>query len=209
MLNKNIDDGTGVNVMDFNAFVAMIDGNKSAKFVSLLYRAKGTGELARHCIMLNTNRNTMLKHDLAKLQNMRPNLSGWDAIACDELIASILKSLAGVQDQYTKKDYYQSQGNGNVQVSVKAECYIRGYTIGKEVIEKGEYKNVKSSVKTLAKDALRKDLKNTRCREFIINPENFKVARHAGKAIIIDATGSNLNKLASLPPVTLAVPVTA
>ena len=32
---------------------------------------------------------------------------------------------------------------------------------------------------------------------------------HDGKAIVIDATGSNLNKLAGLPPVTLAVPVTA
>lgn len=205
---KNTSDS--VAVLDFSAFVSLMDGNKSARFVSLLYRAKETGELARHTLLLNVKRERCLKVDLANLTALRPSLTGLEAQACDELIASITETLTtGSNSQYTKKGYYTAEGNGNVQTSVKDVCYVRGYSVGKEVLQEGTYKQVKSAPKTIAKNKLRKTLKNTRVREFIITPANFLMARHDGKAIVIDATGSNLNKLAGLPPVTLAVPVTA
>jgi hypothetical protein len=207
MLNKNT---ASVAVQDFAALVALLDGNKSCRFVSLLYRAKETGELARHTILLNVNRNRCLKVDLANLTALRPSLEGVKAQACDEIIASITETLTtGQNSQYTKTGYYTAEGNGNLQVSVKEVAYVRGYSIGKEVLEAGTYKTVKSSDKTKAKNELRKALKNTRVREFRITPENFIVARAEGKAIMIDATGSSLAKLAGLPPVTLAVPVSA
>jgi hypothetical protein len=197
-------------VANFAALVALLDGNKSSRFISVLYRAKESGELARHTVLVNVNRTRCLKVDLANLQKLRPSLNGIEAQACDELIASITETLTtGSNSQYTKAGYYDGQGNGNVQVSVKDVCYVRGYVTGKEVLEKGTYKEVKSSAKTLAKNKLRKGLKNTRVREFRITPENFVLARADGKAIFIDATGSSLNKLANLPPVTLAVPVNA
>ena len=197
-------------VTNFEGLVTLLDGNKSCRFVSLIYRSKESGELARHTILLNVNRNRCLTVDLDNLQKLRPSLNGIKAQACDELIASISETLTtGCNSQYTKAGYYTAQGAGNVQVSVKSECYIRGYAVKKDVIEKGTYKTVKSSAKTIAKNELRKALKNTRCRDFRITPENFVLARHDGKAIVVDATGSNLNKLAGLPPVTLAVPVTA
>jgi hypothetical protein len=208
MLNNT--NTASVAVLDFSALVALLDGNKSARFVSLVYRAKETGELARHTLLLNVNRNRCLKVDLANLTALRPTLTGVPAQACDELIASITETLTtGENSQYTKAGYYAKEGNGNVLTSVKDVCYVRGYSIRKEVIEAGTYKSVKSAPKTIAKNALRKTLKNTKIREFRITPENFKVARADGKAIIIDATASNLNHLASLPPVTLAVPVSA
>lgn len=198
---------SSVAILNFASLVALLDGNKSCRFISLVYRAEESGELARHTIMLNIRRNVMLKHDVAKLQAMLPSLSGFDKQACEELILSMEKSLNGTQDGYTKAGYYEAQGNGNVQVSVKSECYIRGYSLGKEVIEKGTYKEVKSRPLTIAKNKLRKVLKNTKCREFKITVENFVMARHDGKAIVIDATATSLNKLANLPPVTLSVPV--
>lgn len=208
MLNKNTNTGSAA-VLNFAALVALLDGNKSARFVSLIYRAKETGELARHTILLNVNRTRCLKVDLANLQAMRPSLTGVMADACDELIASITETLTtGSNSQYTKAGYYAKQGNGNVQTSVKDICYIRGYTVRKEVLQKGTYKTVKSSPKTLAKNSLRKGLKNTRCREFLIKADNFVMARHDGKAILIDASAT-LKPLAGLPPVTLAVPVNA
>lgn len=88
-------------------------------------------------------------------------------------------------------------------------CYIKGYSVGKEVLQEGTYKKVKSSDKTLAKNKLRKTLKNSRVREFIITPANFLMARHDGKAIVVDASATGLNALAKLPPVALAVPVMA
>lgn len=201
---------TAPTVLSFNALVALLDGNKSARFISLVYRAKKTGELARHTILLNVNRRRALARDLAVLAARLPKLSGVEQVACEELIASITQSLTtGTNSQYTKTGYYTAEGNGNVQTSVKDECFIRGYSIGKEVLEPGEYKKVNSRPKTIAKNKLRKGLKNTRCREFKITPENFLMARAEGKAIVIDAAATKLDKLAGLPPVTLAVPVTA
>ena len=211
MLNNTSTQTVLAAVANFSDFVALLDGNHSARFISLTYRAKETGELARHTILLNVDRNKCLKRDLAVLKRKQGRFA--DPIknqACDELIASISETLTtGSNSQYTKAGYYTAQGAGNVQVSVKSECYIRGYAVKKDVLEKGTYKTVKSAAKTIAKNELRKELKNTRCRDFRITPENFVLARHDGKAIVVDATGSNLNKLAGLPPVTLAVPVTA
>jgi hypothetical protein len=199
-----------VEVQDFAALAALLDGNKSCKIISLVYRAKESGELARHTLLLNVNRRNALARDLALLAAKLPKLTGVFRQACEELIASITETLTtGQNRRYTKAGYYTAEGNGNLQTSVKDVCYVRGYSIGKEVLEKGNYETVKSSEKTLAKNALRKALKNTRIREFRITPENFKVARAEGKAIVIDATSTNLNKLAGLPPVTLAVQVSA
>lgn len=209
MLNNSKTATAAVEVQDFDALVSMLDGNKSARFISLTYRAKETGELARHTILLNVNRRNALARDLAVLAGKLPKLSGLARQACEELMASITETLTtGQNSQYTKAGYYDGQGNGNVQMSVKRVAYVRGYSVRKEVIEAGTYKTVKSAAKTIEKNKLRKMLKNTRCREFIIKPENFVMARHDGKAIVIDAT-ARLNELAGLPPVTLAVPVAA
>lgn len=206
MLNTAPQQTAGTQVLDFDAFVRLMDGNKSARFVSLLYRAKESGELARHTILLNVNRERCLKVDLETLNRTLPTLSGVDKQACEELIASITKSLNGTQDGYTKAGYFDAQGNGNVQVSVKQVCYVRGYSVKKDVLEAGTFKTVKSAAKTIAKNKLRKMLKNTRCREYIINADNFRLARHEGKTIFVDATLTALNRLANLPPVTLAKP---
>lgn len=195
--------------MSLAELAAMLDGNKSCRFARVLYRAKESGELAWHTILLNVNRMRCLKVDLANLKVKLPTLAGVAADACQELITSIEKSLNGTQDGYTKAGYYSAEGNGNVQVAETGVCYVRGYSIKKEVIEPGTFKAVKSAPKTVEKNKLRKGLKNTRVREFRITPENFVLARGEGKAIVIEATGTNLNKLAGLPPVTLAVPVPA
>ena len=207
MLNKNSSTAT---VQDFAALAALLDGNKSARFISLVYRSKETGELARHTILLNVNRRNALARDLAVLAGKLPTLKGVFRQACEELIASITETLTkGTNSQYTKAGYYTAEGQGNLQTSVKNVCYVRGYSIGKEVLEAGTYKKVNSSEKTKAKNTLRKALKNTRIREFRITPDNFKLARAEGKAIVLDASASSLNKLSSFPPVTLAIPVNA
>lgn len=189
---------------------AQLDGNGSARFVTVLYRSKESGELARHTINLNVKRERCLRRDVAVLSALRPTLAGLDAIAADELLASMRETLeTGRNSAYTKAGYYAAEGNGNVQVSVKDVAYVRGYVVRKEVVEAGSYKTVKSAPKTIAKNKLRKLLRNTKVREYRISPENFVMARAEGKAIFIDATGTGLNKLAGLPPVTLAVPVPA
>lgn len=207
-----------IQILDFQGVVRLLDGNtKSARFVSLIYRAKESGELAKHTVLLNVRRENCLKKDLVKLQAMLPELTGFAKQACRELIDSITETLTtGNNSQYTKRNYYQAQGNGNAFESVKNVCYVRGYTVRKEVIEPGTYKTVNSSPKTKEKNKLRGLLKNTKCREFIINPDNFKTARTDGKFIVIDASNTkgigtaeepSLARLAKLPAIALAVPV--
>ncbi len=199
-----------IEVLDFDSFVKLMDGNKSARIISLLYRAKETGELARHTINLNVDRRNCLARDLSVLASKLPKMAGLARQACEELIASVTETLTtGQNSQYTKAGYYDGQGNGNVQVSVKVVVYIRGYSLGKVVIEPGIYKKVNSRPLTIEKNKLRRTLKNTRCREFIVSADNFKLAKHNGNMIVVDASGGNLSKLAGLAPVAISVPVAA
>lgn len=198
---------TNTDVLNFDEFVNLMDGNKSARFVSLVYRSKESGELARHTILLNVDRKRCLKVDLQNLLNLRPTLTGIAAEAADELIKSLQDSISGYNPLYTKRGYYDGQGNGNVQVSVKDVAYIRGFSVRKDVIVPGTYKEVKSRPKTIEKDKIRKTFKSSRVREFIVNPANFKSARHSGNTITVDATGANDTKLSDLPPVAVNSPV--
>ncbi len=197
-------------LLSLGQLASTLDGNGAARFATVLYRAKGTGELARHTILFNVNRTRALRRDIATLVAKRKSLVGIDAEACDELIASMRETVeTGSNSKYTKAGYYDTVGGGNVAVAETGVAYVRGYSIRKEVIELGVYKQVKSAAKTIAKDKLRKGLKNTRIREFRITVDNFVMARAEGKGIVIDATLSGLNHLVGLPPVTLAVPVPA
>lgn len=186
---KNLQVLTNTDILSFDEFVRFMDGNKSSRFVSVVYKAKGTGEVARHTVLLNVDRNRCLKVDLANLQKLRPTLEGLDGQAADELIKSLTDSLSGFNPRYTKHGYYEGQGNGNVQESVKSVVYIRGMTVKKDVLVKGTYKEVKSKPLTLAKNNLSKEFKSSRVREFIVNPDNFKVARHNGKSLVVDLVG--------------------
>jgi len=206
MLNDSMKQAAAVEVLDFDALVKLLDGNKSARFASLLYRTKGTGELAQYTILLNAKYDRCLRADVAKLEAMLPTLAGVDKQAAEELLQSKLASLNGTQTGYTKAGYFEAQGNGNVQVSVKRVAYVRGFRVSKKVIEAGTYKTVKSAAKTIAKNKIRKDLKSDRCREWIISEENLRHARHEGRTLVIDATNTGLNRAADLPPVTLSIP---
>jgi hypothetical protein len=178
----------------------LVDQNTSScRIVSILYRkkgnggkgkSKGDGEISRQTVLLNVNRNNSLTRDLAVLKGLRDGLTNeTEKTACDELINSIQSSLNGFNPEYTKHGYYEGQGNGNVQESILDKVYIRGYVIKKEILVPGKYDPVKSSPKTLAKNRFRKILKNTRCREFIVDRENLKSLAVNGNRVFLDLVG--------------------
>lgn len=178
----------------------LVDQNTSScRIVSVLYRkkgnggkgkSKGDGEISRQTVLLNVDRNNSLKRDLSVLKGVLPTLTDeTEKTACGELINSIQNSLNGFNPEYTKHGYYDGKGNGNVQESILDRVYIRGYVIKKEVIVPGKYDPVKSSPKTLAKNRFRKLLKNTRCREFIVDSENLKSLSVNGNRVFLDLVG--------------------
>jgi hypothetical protein len=179
----------------------LVDQNTSScRIVSVLYRKKGNGgkgkrkgdgEVSRQTILLNVDRDNSLKRDLSVLKGLLPTLTGDDSTACQELIDSIQSSLDGFNPEYTKHGYYDGHGNGNVQTSeLSGSVYVKGYCIKKEVLVPGVYDPVNSRPKTISKNKLRKQLKNTRFREFIVTPENLKSLSVNGRILMLDLVGS-------------------
>jgi hypothetical protein len=143
------------------AVLAMFAGLRGAQFASFVYTAKGTGEVARHNVTLGAIVENVYRKDIAALEAVRPSLSGVEATACDEMLSSLYASLslgAGNNPAYTNADtYVHLDGFPGVKVHKETGAlYMTCLTNGKTVIEPGEYKQVKSAPKTLAKKALSK-----------------------------------------------------
>lgn len=159
----------------------------SAKFASLTYRSKGSNELARHTILLGANHETAYKKDLAKLLILEPRLDGIKKQACLELIDSLKNSLEkgiGQNDNNTRKDIYEYLPVKGLKMHKETkQLYLQGYTVSKEVLENGEYKEVKSSEKTIAKNELRRLGRLSKIREFVLSIENLKGVKINGKNI--------------------------
>lgn len=146
--------------------------SKGARFVSLLYVAKGTGEVALHTLAVGVSIEKAYRRDLAVLTGKRPQLTGIMAEACDELIASLTDSLTngiGNNALFTCKGVYEPLANGLKLQTETGVLHVTGFTIGKTVIAEGTYKRVNSSAKTLAKNALRKSLKSGKFRQFAVS----------------------------------------
>lgn len=157
-----------------SGLVAEIAAAQGAKFVSFVYTAKGTGEVARHSLILGASTENLYERDLAKLEEMRPTLTGIALVACDELIASRRESLekgVGNNSQYVhgaeNADTYAPTAIKGLMIHKETgHLHVRALTHGKTVITPGVYKTVKSSEKTLAKKAISKDLPSERIRQF-------------------------------------------
>ncbi len=146
--------------------------NTGARFASLTYTAKGTGEKARHTVQLGVSLENAYQADIATLQAKRATLQGVDAIACDELLASLRESLdkgIGNNSAYTCADTYTQIAKGIRAHKETGALYITGASIQKAVIVPGVHKVVKSSEKTIAKNALRRELKSGKIRTFALD----------------------------------------
>jgi hypothetical protein len=160
-----------------------------ARFASLTYTAKGTGEKARHTVALGVSVENAYKRDLAILRAMRPTLQGVAVQACDELIASLTESLTvgiGNNSAYTCADTYAPIARGIKVHKETGELHVFGFGLQKTVIEKGTYKTVRSSEKTIAKNEIRKRLKSGRFRQFVLSEVSGAVMN--GKTLSFDNT---------------------
>lgn len=161
--------------------------NPAARFIALNYRAKGTGELSRFVIQTGINYGKVLEKSILGLELTKVETEP-EIQAKQEMLASFRKSLEfrskGQQNpDYTKAGQYIPLGNGISINSVDNSIQIQGIIRSKVVLEKGEYKPVKSSPKTLAKKALQKTLPIGKWREFAL--ENVGRVKLNGKVLEI------------------------
>ena len=164
--------------------IAALGGINGCRFASFDYTAKGSGEKARHTVLLGFSYKTCLKNSLRELKEIRPNLDGIDAIAADELLASLQKSLDGTQDGYTKGHVYADTAISGLKVNTNDNSLqLFGLAHAKVVLVPGTYPVVKSSPKTLAKEKLKKELPIGKFREYALDGEVIHSARVNGETI--------------------------
>ena len=170
-----------------------------ARFVSFLYKAKESGEISRFTVLLGINIDNAYSRDL-KIIDKLPVQSEAEIQAKNEIIASLKNSLANhavgkSNDNYKLKGLYEKIGKGIKLNQDSGDLLIDAFIIKKEVIKEGEYKVVKSSLKTLAKKSLRKNLKSGKFRNFLLTPENIAGVKIAGNVLQIQPNTVLLNEL--------------
>jgi hypothetical protein len=165
------------------------DGNtpNGVRFVSFEYKAKGTGELARHTVLFGASLKNAYVADAETIESLE--LSGIHAEAQAAILKSINNSLTkgiGNNDNYTQKDTYNALATGIKVHKETGEIHISGRSIQKKVLEKGVYKETKSRPLTIAKREVEKmaNSKRSKIRSYCLS--EIKTARIDGDTIVLD-----------------------
>jgi hypothetical protein len=156
-----------------------------ARFVSLTY-TNANKEEARHLILLGVDYNRITRATLASVL-LKTVSNPVEAQAKAEVVASLRETLAAqaegrAHSADTNADTYVSiPGVRGVKIHKETgQVYVAGAGVSKTVITPGVYPVVKSSAKTLAKNALLRGTPRAKWRQFIIAPENAESIRIGG-----------------------------
>lgn len=175
--------------------ISRLSETKGSTFIGLTYTSTSgrlVPETARYLINTNVNLERVYKADLEKLRNHRKTLSDpLELKACDELIASLEKSLEkgiGNNPDFTRKNHVERiDGTLRKVTSKDGEEYleIMGIVRSKKVEAEGVYKPVKSQPKTIAKNAMKKllDLGTSKIRSLSIKIDKIEGVRMNGEII--------------------------
>jgi hypothetical protein len=163
------------------------------RFIGVTYRAKGTGELARHTFLLGVNLANVYREDIRTLFAQRHQYAHGtlQRQAVREKVATLAKSLRvglGNRDDYTCRDTF-APVEGQVKVHAALGTLFLGGLIShrKRVLEPGVYKAVKSSDKTLAKKEVSRGLRSEKIRTLAL--DNVVGARVRGDVVEVVLAG--------------------
>jgi hypothetical protein len=182
LLNINTD--TMSNIIDL---LLSFSKSKGAKFVSLTYEAKSSGEIATHLINVGVSfAKAKLKdiETLKKLDVSTIKIKGISTETLEEARVTLLAAMIAPEKARSEgqKDAYTHICNGVKIHNETREIHIFGMAVSKTVIVKGTYKSVNSSNLTLAKDAIRKTLKSTKYRSFVVG--NIDLVKISGETLV-------------------------
>ncbi len=166
--------------------VQALNNAKGSKFVAFTYTNK-FGEEASRLIQINTIYENALKKDLVSIpqveyvQNDKFDRATF-ITAQAELLKSIKMSLGINDDTMNKSDKEthsnRSNGQKNAYVKVaknmkfnleKQQLHIFAKEVRKTILVEGEYPQVKKRAKTMAKDFIRKQMKSSKYRNYVIS----------------------------------------
>lgn len=181
---------------EFKRFFDLFRGLKGAKFISLNnYLSDTSKELANYVINVNISVQKAKEKDFESLKSITDDdlkaINKMSGIAVDilkvslsEMLISAEKNLSAKLEDRTAQSQAQTNAYVNLAPGVKLHpdtmaLHIFGMVINKDLLVKGEYKEVNSSAKTLGKKAITQhlDLRAGKFRNFILaNADNLKVS---------------------------------
>jgi len=159
---------------------------KGTSFVGIRNYKNSQGEVSNQTFVVGINYAKLLQNDLDKLKafDIAPLIAKYDketvAKAYQELLESLVKRTASELekeilrangDATINRSDAQSEAYVNVAKGLKMQddcLYIYGLSVRKTVIEAIEYPTVKSQLKTIVKNEIKKlaDLKETKYKQF-------------------------------------------
>lgn len=177
---------------DAEKIVNLLDkvGVNGAKFVSVTYRAKESGELSRYVLNVGIDYKNLVVKSLAEARAVVPadnTKNSLDRKAKAEVLRSLRNTLENAKrglsnDNYTKKGMYADVGNGT-KVFDDGTFELRGIVVSRKVLEAGVHKQVKSRPLTIAKDAIRKVLSLSKYRSLCLDSGAMESLRTGGAEI--------------------------
>ena len=159
---------------------------QGVSFISFNYTAKESGEKSKVTVIVGASTENLYNKDVDYLTSLLPTLDGIRKEVGTELLDSRKESLEkgiGNNSRYTKSDTYVHLENlPGVKVHKEdGTLYITGLVHHKEVLEKGTYKTVNSSDRTIEKNKIRKELPSSRFREYVL--KNIQSVRLNGNTL--------------------------
>lgn len=160
--------------------IAKLSSLSGAQFASFTYRAKESGELARHTVVLNFSMRNLYEKDVVTVEAIAATETDPLKLqAAQEILSSLAVSLQGGignNPAYTHSEEARGEGN-QTYVSIPSlpgvkvhretgDVYVYGLSENKVVLEPGTYKEVKSKPLTIAKNGIRKVLRSGKVRQY-------------------------------------------
>lgn len=165
--------------------IAELIHTERPEFVSFTYTAKGTGERARHLLVLGATIQGLYERDIEMLEGILPGLTGLDRKAAEAIIATRRESLAvgiGNNPRNTNVNTYEHVG-GLLVHRETTEVYVHGVSVKKKVLERGTYTTRNSSPLVKAKNELMRSLPSGKLRQFDLGL--VESARMHGKVLVL------------------------
>jgi len=180
---------------------ALESQGKGAKFISFTYKAKGTGEVARHTIATNVDYIGVCERDITELEIRLQSAKGIEAICLKAQIDSLRESINARNEgrehvDYTKAGQYRQVCPG-VKVNLNDQTLeLGGFSHAKKVLAEGVYKpkNYRSD-ETRIKDEIRKSLKVGKFRTYALDVGNAIKLKINGDTIEFDTEENWFNIL--------------
>lgn len=162
------------NLVSVLMFLTELAKSKGAEFIAINEYPNEQGQIANYVVNINISVMNAKEKDLNTLKNVTDNdlqnVSTFSGIALD-ICQIALKEMQDSAEKNVNPDLSKRTVNSQAQTGAytqltpaikvlesTGEIHIFGQEISKKVLVKGEYKEVKSSDKTLAKKAITKHL---------------------------------------------------